>query len=492
LLGGAALVIRLVAVFAVGDWQHGVWSYEHGEIATNLLQGRGFTVTFLGREGPTSQQAPFYPLLLALLYKLAGIGTPAALLSLALLQSLAGTALVLATAALGLARLPQHRSIGWIAGWGAALYPPHIYAVTHVQVAIWVGLWLMLLLYVLLAPRWRGTWSGILLSGLLLGLLLLTEPIMALIAPLVAMVPWRQEFLARTVQIPAATRGRIHRAALARVMVLTVVSTAVVAPWLWRNHRVHGQWVFVKSTFGYAFWQGNNPSSWGTDKIPKSSASQLARAHDGSPADVHRALSEARSETLYIDDVLLKPSGYAMFTGLSEPQRSAVLGRQAWRFVRDNPAHYGRLCLQRLRYLLVFDATNPKAAHWLYRLSTVCWLSLAGLGLLIALWRTGTLKRTGTLWRGGTMGRALLWPMAPMFAVVVVFHALTIVSARFRIPLEPLTFPWAALAVSWLWQWCLTRRTVGQSAAAGDRATPGRPKSAALGRRSRSATLSRS
>ena len=34
-----------------------------------------------------------------------------------------------------------------------------------------------------------------------------------------------------------------------------------------------------------------------------------------------------------------------------------------------------------------------------------------------------------------------------VFAAVMVFHVLTIVSARFRVPVEPLSFCWAAAAV---------------------------------------------
>ena len=47
------------------------------------------------------------------------------------------------------------------------------------------------------------------------------------------------------------------------------VALLVIAPWTVRNWLVHGEPVFIKSTFGYAFWQGNSPGSWGTDKVPK-------------------------------------------------------------------------------------------------------------------------------------------------------------------------------------------------------------------------------
>ena len=91
------------------------------------------------------------------------------------------------------------------------------------------------------------------------------------------------------------------------------VAALVITPWTVRNWLVHGRPMFIKSSFGYAFWQGNNPISWGTDKIPKPSAEPMRLENDGTLADMNRALWEARHETLYIDDVLLKPDGYRIW-----------------------------------------------------------------------------------------------------------------------------------------------------------------------------------
>jgi hypothetical protein len=209
------------------------------------------------------------------------------------------------------------------------------------------------------------------------------------------------------------------------------VALLVIAPWTVRNWLVHGQPMFIKSTFGYALWQGNHPLSWGTDKIPKPSAETIRLANDGTLRGMDRALWEARHETLYIDDVLLKPTGYRQFAGLTEPQRSALLGREAWQYIRQDPGRYLKLCLQRLRYFLLFDETNPKAANQLYRISTVAWLVLAFIGLLVSSSR----------WRR-------LWPTYALFVAVAAFHSLVIVSARFRIPVEPLSFVWIAAGLA--------------------------------------------
>ena len=82
-------------------------------------------------------------------------------------------------------------------------------------------------------------------------------------------------------------------------------------------------------------------------------------------------------------------------------------------------------------FSLLFDETNPKAAQRLYRIATVIWLTLAFIGVVASR----------PYWRA-------LWPTFAIFALVTLFHTFTITSARFRIPLEPMTFLWAATAVA--------------------------------------------
>lgn len=424
LLGGLALGLRFATVSALFSDHAGPVAYEHGRIAENLLAGRGFSIEFLGTEGPTSQQAPFYPLLLAAAWWSFGVATPQAILAVQLLQCIAGTALVLAVAWLAWSLLPGRPSVGWVAALGAAVYPTHIYMVTHLQVALWAALVLTLLLAVCVSPRWRATRGGAILAGCLAGALLLIEPILALALPVCAAAFWLGEG-------DGSWPARFRRAPLARVALIAAVAAVIITPWTVRNWMVHGRPVPIKSTFGYAFWQGNNPISWGTDKVPKPAAESLRLDHDGTLKGMDRALWEARHETLYIDDVLLKPSGYREFAGLSEPQRSRLLGRRAWQAVCADPARYGRLCLKRLQYFLLFDETNPKAANRLYRISSVAWLVLGLIGLSISRGH----------WRA-------LWPTYAIFALVTLFHALVIVSVRFRIPIEPVTFIWAATAVA--------------------------------------------
>lgn len=424
LLAVAALAVRLLAVWLLATDLARPTTYEHGEIAGNLLAGRGFSVRFLGVEGPTSQQAPLVPVLLAGTYALFGVDTPAALLTYQLLQCLAGAMLVVAVAWIGWSLVPERPAVGWLASGGAAMWPTQVYAATHVQAATWAALWLAWLIAVAVAPGWRGTRRGAVVCGLLGGLLLLTEPILALALPVVALV------------FVQAAGWCGWRTGIARGGLLAATCTVTIVPWIARNAAVHGEFVFIKSTFGYALWQGNNPVSWGTDKLPKPTVAAILRDHDGTLAGRNRAAWEARHETLYIDDVLLGPAGYARFQGLSEPERSRLLGDEAWGFMRSQPLTYLKLCALRLRYFLLFDETNPKTAHPLYRIATLLWLLLTAAGLIAARDR----------WHA-------LWPTIAIGALVTLFHTLTITSARFRMPIEPLGLVCGAVALVRLAGW---------------------------------------
>ena len=88
----------------------------------------------------------------------------------------------------------------------------------------------------------------------------------------------------------------------------------VVSPWLVRNFLVHGEFVAIKSTFGYAFWQGNCSLSRGTDKVVRQSVERMLWSRSGRHgiAGLNRKLWEARHEAGYIDDIALSRDDYRM------------------------------------------------------------------------------------------------------------------------------------------------------------------------------------
>ncbi|MFM7128551.1 MAG: hypothetical protein ACKO0V_04240, partial [bacterium] len=122
-----ATAVRLsLVLMLVGPYASGVYTYEHGEIAGNLLAGRGFSVKLLGTWGPTSQQAPLVPFLLAGCYAMLGVGTSAAIWLFLGLQCLEG-----GLTAVGVRRLSARAGLSPVfsnvAGLAVAFFPPLVY-----------------------------------------------------------------------------------------------------------------------------------------------------------------------------------------------------------------------------------------------------------------------------------------------------------------------------------------------------------------------------
>ncbi len=444
-LVGLAIISRIAAVWILQSHHVPRSTYEHGEIAANLLAGRGFTTQFLGAVGPTSQQAPVYPALVALAYAAGGVESPRALLLLHLGQAILGGLLVLGVMDLARSIAPGRPLIAFSAGLVAALHPTLVYAATHVQVAL---LGTTLLIWALAAAYRTGIVQSVraaVLTGLILAFLALTDPILALVFPGVAWAvyaPWAGHV--------------VRRRSLALVAVIAITASAAVAPWLLRNARVHGEFVAIKSTFGYAFWQGNCLLSEGTDKVVRQSVEETLDRNQSTPGfeGLNRKLWEARHQAGYIDDIALSKQDYLLLGRASEPERSRILFRRALAELESSPGRYLRLCLRRLRYFLLFDETNPKSRVTAYRIPHLA-LSLFGtLGLFLA----------------GSSLRMRLMPTIATAALIALFHTLTIVSARFHIPIEPLLGLWAQPGSRTSWKGrettahCLARSTSSSEA----------------------------
>jgi MFS family permease len=408
-----AVAARVAAILVLQSHTVPRSTYEHGEIAANLLNGQGFSIRFLGADGPTSQQAPAYPMLVAAAFAIGGIETPNSLLMLQLGQAILGGLTALAAMALVSEIVPRKPRMAIAAGLITALHPTLVYSATHIQVA-GLAAFLVTVAFVMAYRSARtGALPDILGTGLVLGLLVLTDPILGLITPGIVWAMLQGRGVVRSIR-PLATIG--------------LVASLVVTPWVARNAQVHGEFVPVKSTFGYAFWQGNCPVSEGTDKVVRASVDRILDRQGGSLADRNRALWEARHEAGYIDDIALTADDLRLLGSLGEPARSRLLFRRALDDLKDEPLRYPRLTLKRLRAFVLWDETNPKSRSLVYRAGHLGLTVLAVFGW-IAL---------------GAEGRRRMAPTLISALLIAVFHALTIVSARFHVPIEPLMAAWAS------------------------------------------------
>jgi hypothetical protein len=108
------------------------------------------------------------------------------------------------------------------------------------------------------------------------------------------------------------------------------------------------------------------------------------------------------------------------------------LFRRAIADLETSPGRYLRLCLRRLRYFLLFDETNPKSRVAAYRIPHLALSLFAMSGLLLA----------------GSSFRMRMIPTIATAVLITAFHTLTIVSARFHIPIEPLLGLWGAAGLA--------------------------------------------
>ena len=412
-----AIAVRIATVFVLQSHHVPNSTYEHGTIATNLLAGRGFSTKFLGAEGPTSQQAPVYPALVAAAYWLGGVGTPRSLLILQLGQALVGGLLVAGLLRLGQELAPHRPWLGRCAGLVAAIYPTLVYATTHVQVA---SVATCTLVWTLAFAYKTGRTQRLLdasLAGLALAFLALCDPILALVLP--GMV-W------------AVALGEGTKRGLRSIAVICLVAALAVLPWIVRNYRVHHEFVAIKSSFGYAFWQGNCAQSQGTDKVVRASVDTILAQSPAGLRDWNKSLWAARHEAGYIDDIALSREDYLSLGSVREPERSRMLYRRAIQELRAEPGRYGRLCLKRLKAFLLFDETNPKTRSQTYRVAHLGLTFFAALGFVFMTHKL----------------RTRLVPTFLTAVLITLFHTLTIVSARFHIPIEPLMGLWGVAGLA--------------------------------------------
>ena len=409
-----AVLVRASAILVLQSHHIPRSTYEHGKIAANILAGRGFSVRFLGADGPTSQQAPIYPYLLAAAYQVGGVETPQSLLILELGQALLGGALVYSSICLARAIAPGRIWVVALVGLITALHPTLVYAATHVQVALLAAtLVTASLALAFRAARTGRDWDAV-ACGSGLALLALTDPILGLVTPGVA---W----------VIASDRGL--RGARRPVAILIATMVIGVTPWIVRNAIVHKEFVLVKSTFGYAFWQGNCALSEGTDKVVRPSVERVLQQSKGGLQGINESLWKARHEAGYLDDIALTQADYRQLAKVSEPERSRILFRRAVADIKHDPARFVSLTLRRLRYFVFFDETNPKTRSLIYRTGHLGLTILAACGILLM---TPEMRR-----RSG--------PTVLTVVLIAAFHSLTIVSARFHVPIEPILAVWAGV-----------------------------------------------
>jgi 4-amino-4-deoxy-L-arabinose transferase-like glycosyltransferase len=367
---------------------HFTFGYEMARVARALVTGYGYADPFSGHTGPTAWVPPLYPLIIAAVFKVAGIYTPHSAWILLSINSVFSAATSLWVYEIA-ARCYTRRVALW-SGWIWTLYPA---AMQYATRWVWeTSLSTFLFAAVLvLALRMRAvgetapadnpqTTRRWILFGLLWALIVLSNSTMLLFLPVCGL--W--------ILLGAPNKS----AALTRATLAGVLFIACIAPWTIRNWRAFHAFIPMRSNFGAELYAGNGPGAYGFRYgvligLPEQDIQHRLYVHYGELAYVRQR------------------------------------GQLAKVWIHANPARFGALSIKRF-YFFWASVPHPSDKHWFLdfiRQINYCLPSITGLlGLALSLHRR--------------------IPAAGLFAwefvLLPVTYYFVTVEARFRHPLEPL------------------------------------------------------
>ena len=384
------LVITLGHTYRIRLLQdHFQFGWEMGRVARALATGYGYSDPFVGHTGPTAWVPPLYPLLIAAVFKIAGVYTAKAAWILLAINSLFSAAI--APAIYEIAARCYNRRVAIWSAWLWALYPAFLQYAVH---WIWeMSLTTMLFSFALvLALRMRGigeeersahelqTTPRWLLFSLLWGLIALSNSSLLLFLPACGL--W------------ILLGARRLAPAIARAALASVVFLAVIAPWMYRNWLAFHAFIPLRSNLGAEFYAGSGPES------------------NGLPLMATLPLVERDPETMH-------------YKALGELAYVREQGAKAKAFIAAHKAHFALITLKRIYYYWV-SVPHPADGSPLgefFRELNYCFLSVTGwLGLFLSL-----RNRTPAAW-------LFAWA----FVLLPFTYYFVTVNARFRHPLEPL------------------------------------------------------
>ncbi|HZQ70259.1 MAG TPA: glycosyltransferase family 39 protein [Terriglobales bacterium] len=314
-----ALLLRL-AVITIGHTykitprrDHFQFGWEMGRIARSLATGQGFSSPTDLPSGPSAWAPPLYPFVLAGIFKLFGIysNTSAWMI-------LAFNSLFAALTCLPLYEIAERMygpGVARASAWTWALFPYAIYWPVRVvwETSLSAFLLCLALAWTLRMTGRHGSRQNWILFGVLWGVIALTNTALLSMAPFCCLwLLWRS---------PRRSRG------LAGVILSGIVALAVISPWLVRNYRVFGSFVFIRDNLPLEMHMANNErftGLWTRDEHPGND-----------------------------------PGAMREFQQLGEFEFMQQKQREFRAFVREHPQQFIRFSLERAAY---FWIGTPQAA----------------------------------------------------------------------------------------------------------------------------------
>lgn len=245
-----SLFLHFLIMMLLGHYKQPlIW--ESGEIAKNMLMGKGFCISYARPYEPTGWQAPGYPFLLLFMWTIFG-QTENAYFILSLLQIFLISSIVFPVGWLTERWFNLRTAV--IARWIVCFMPLYGWYPTRiVQVSIVMAFlpWLLYGWLTLISGESRSVWR-IFLVGILTGIGGLFQPIILGPLGILAIICGFRQLIHRNTKVFCA------------VLLTGILTLLSITPWTIRNYHVHGKLIPIKNSFGKELWMGNNPNATGS------------------------------------------------------------------------------------------------------------------------------------------------------------------------------------------------------------------------------------
>ena len=391
-----ALVVRVVVVLVTPHFVPRTDAADFDRIAVSLAR-HGVFPHSLWVAGPTAFRPPLFPLMLAAVYKIVGLGSASARWEAArMLEAGLGAATVLLIGVIAL-RLWGRRAAIVSAAIGAVFPPLVLVFSSLLSEALFIPLVLAAVLCALVARDSDHRLRWAVLTGVLLGLAALTRGNgIALVIPLGFLV-W-------------SVRPRLSRRSLAAPLALIAAAVLTLVPWTVRNARAFHEFVPITSETGFA------------------------------TAGTYNALAAHRPHYpgLWFPPVVLAAPIVAHHPHLNEAQLSDRLNSLAFNYATAHPGYVGQVFWW--TGLRLLNLAGPHFERWAAPFESYPgWLALAS---VYAFWAVGLLALGGAFTAAARRAPPAFWGCPLVIFLSTVFLE---GSTRYRSPADPFVVVLAAL-----------------------------------------------
>ena len=412
----AAAALPLILVVALGLRLGYAWHYQHprtpralstipfllepGNIAYSLAAGQGFSSPFRADTGPTAWTTPVYPLLIAGVFRVFGVYSfpsyVAAVVMNIVFSTLACVPIFFAGKRVGGAAVAAIGAWLWAVFPNAIVFTVSIWDVSLSALLIATILWATLLLPA--SHSLRG-WAA---YGLLWGFAVMTNATLAVLLPfLLGWLAYRTRGLAR----PALALG---------------ITILCCVPWTIRNYAVFHTFIPLRSVMGLQLWMGNNEQTQG----------RWAGA-------LHPIDNSAEREK---------------YVQLGEVAYMEEKKQEAIRFMLADPWREAALIAN--RFVVFWSGGSQHPLEELWKSHSAQYRGLLLFNLMAA---AGALLGTLALLRERS---PFAFPSAIFPILYPLASYLTIASARYRLPIDPIVLLLTAVAITkWGPLWRRSPRT---------------------------------